>query len=318
MSNRVHGEFILTPISNIVLDGIFASASIKAGAESYPLGEYFFQSLFLRMTGAQEQKLKCICWEMATDDYTYRYDLLHKKNYGECSNYSEKNSIYKDLIEQIRNKQSDFSIYQIWEDTTIKQETIDCERKKWEKRVEEAREKQANAIIEKIEKESGNSLSEEEKNKIKNGLKNGALPEEDFRKLIANIKKKAVVNSLLQSIQNLLSSSQIVYWKQAAFDEFCGYWSRYFKPEWITPDNSKLMEASFQKFYEEVVYVHRNRCAHNTNSYQQNLPSLNTIAGKNYSKQNYFYRFVMLILIDEVFVRLYKRYVSLIESSELF
>lgn len=318
MSNRVHGDFIITPISNILLDGIFASASIKAGAESYPLGEYFFQSLFLRMTGAQEQKLKCICWEMATDDYTYRYDLLHKKNYGECSNYSEKNSIYKDLIEQIRNKQSDFSIYQIWEDATLKQETIDSERKKWEKKVEDAREKQAKAIIEKREEESGNSLSEEEKNKIINGLKNGALPEEDFRKLIANIKKKAVVNSLLQSVQNLLSSSQIVFWKQAAFDEFCSYWSRYFKPEWITPDNSKLMESSFQKFYEEVVYIHRNRCAHNTNSYQQNLPSLNTIAGKNYSKQNYFYRFVMLILIDEVFVRLYKRYVSLIESSELF
>lgn len=318
MSNRVHGDFIITPISNILLDGIFASASIKAGAESYPLGEYFFQSLFLRMTGAQEQKLKCICWEMATDDYTYRYDLLHKKNYGECSNYSEKNSIYKDLIEQIRNKQSDFSIYQIWEDATLKQETIDSERKKWEKKVEDAREKQAKAIIEKREEESGNSLSEEEKNKIINGLKNGALPEEDFRKLIANIKKKAVVNSLLQSVQNLLSSSQIVFWKQAAFDEFYSYWSRYFKPEWITPDNSKLMESSFQKFYEEVVYIHRNRCAHNTNSYQQNLPSLNTIAGKNYSKQNYFYRFVMLILIDEVFVRLYKRYVSLIESSELF
>ena len=318
MSNRVHGDFIITPISNILLDGIFASASIKAGAESYPLGEYFFQSLFLRMTGAQEQKLKCICWEMATDDYTYRYDLLHKKNYGECSNYSEKNSIYKDLIEQIRNKQSDFSIYQIWEDATLKQETIDSERKKWEKKVEDAREKQAKAIIEKREEESGNSLSEEEKNKIINGLKNGALPEEDFRKLIANIKKKAVVNSLLQSVQNLLSSSQIVFWKQAAFDEFCSYWSRYFKPEWITLDNSKLMESSFQKFYEEVVYIHRNRCAHNTNSYQQNLPSLNTIAGKNYSKQNYFYRFVMLILIDEVFVRLYKRYVSLIESSELF
>lgn len=318
MSNRVHGDFILTPISNILLDGIFASASIKAGAESYPLGEYFFQSLFLRMTGAQEQKLKCICWEMATDDYTYRYDLLHKKNYGECSNYSEKNSIYKDLIEQIRNKQSDFSIYQIWEDATLKQETIESERKKWEKKVEEAREKQAKAIIEKIEKESGNSLSEEEKNKKINGLKNGALPEEDFRKLIANIKKKALVNSLLQSVQNLLSSSQIVFWKQAAFDEFCSHWSRCFRSEWITPDNSKLMESSFQKFYEEVVYIHRNRCAHNTNSYQQNLPSLNTIAGKNYSKQNYFYRFVMLILIDEVFVRLYKRYVSLIESSELF
>jgi len=31
------------------------------------------------MTGFQEQKLKCIVWELATDDYEYRYHKLTDK-----------------------------------------------------------------------------------------------------------------------------------------------------------------------------------------------------------------------------------------------
>lgn len=251
MSNSIHEDFILRPLSAVLLEGIFASASLNIGAETYPLGEYFFQSLFLRMTGAQEQKLKCICWEMATVDYTYRYDFLRRKNYGECSRYSEKNSIYKDLIGQIQKKQPDFSVYQIWD------------------------------------------------------------------KHIDNIKKKAIINSLIQSIQDLLSTSKIIYWKQYEFDVFCSHWSSFFKSERITPDNNTLMESSLCKFYEDVVYVHRNRCAHNTTSYQINLPTLDTIADKDYSKQNYFYRFALMILLDEIFVRLYKKYISLFEVDKV-
>ena len=71
MYNNVHGFFISTPLLDVMQDGIAASASLKMGAECYPLGEYFYQTLFLRMTGAQEQKMKCLCWEMATNDYTY-------------------------------------------------------------------------------------------------------------------------------------------------------------------------------------------------------------------------------------------------------
>jgi len=315
MYNSVHGKFILTPLYNILLDGIYASASIKTGVETYPLGEYFFQSLFLRMTGAQEQKMKCISWELATNDYTYRYDLLHKKNYGECSNYFEKCSIYKDLIELIQKMQPDFSAYQLWEDATMKQETWEKERKKWERKIEENNQKQAQAIIKKKEKETEKSINQDEKDKIVNGLKSHSLPEEDFRQHIASVKKKAIISSLIHSIQNGLASSQIVLWKQADFDAFSSFWPKNLKPEWIAINNMRLLEPKLQKFYEEVVYVHRNRCAHNTNSYQLDLPSLKTIADKGYDNQNYFYRFVLLILIDEVFVRLYRKYQSLLEPE---
>jgi hypothetical protein len=37
------------------------------------------QSIFIKMTGFQEQKLKCIVWELATDDYEYRYHKLTDK-----------------------------------------------------------------------------------------------------------------------------------------------------------------------------------------------------------------------------------------------
>ena len=82
MYTSQHSEFILTPILNILKDGISASRAIGDGMDVYPMGEYLMQSLFLKMTGAQEQKLKCICWDLATLDYEYRYDFLNKKNYG--------------------------------------------------------------------------------------------------------------------------------------------------------------------------------------------------------------------------------------------
>ena len=90
-----HSEFILTPLIRILKDGIAACRAIGDGIDSYPMGEYLMQSLFLKMTGAQEQKLKCICWELATLDYEYRYEFLNKKKYGEYSSYSCKNSIFR-------------------------------------------------------------------------------------------------------------------------------------------------------------------------------------------------------------------------------
>ena len=56
-----HSDFILSPLIKILKDGIAASRATGDGIDSYPMGEYLMQSLFLKMTGAQEQKMKCIC-----------------------------------------------------------------------------------------------------------------------------------------------------------------------------------------------------------------------------------------------------------------
>ena len=110
MYTSQHSEFILTPLIKILIDGISACHAIGDGMDSYPMGEYLMQSLFLKMTGAQEQKMKCICWDLATTDYEYRYEFLNKKSYGECSDYKSKNGIYNDLIAAIEHKDSSFSI----------------------------------------------------------------------------------------------------------------------------------------------------------------------------------------------------------------
>ena len=96
-----HNKFILSPVSNILKDVVSASSGIGDGIETYPLCDYVMQSVFLKMTGAQEQKMKCIVWELATNDYDYRYERFTKSPLGECSNYTEKKTIYNDLIKQI-------------------------------------------------------------------------------------------------------------------------------------------------------------------------------------------------------------------------
>ena len=50
----------------------------RGGNTDCALKDYFLSSIFLRMTGAQEQKLKCICWEIATHNYDFRYEYMKK------------------------------------------------------------------------------------------------------------------------------------------------------------------------------------------------------------------------------------------------
>ncbi len=64
-----------------------------------------------------------------------------------------------------------------------------------------------------------------------------------------------------------------------------------------------------------ILYKHRNRCAHNTQSYQQNLPTLKTLANEDYQYENYFVRFAILILIDKVFIELYKKYLEVLDDK---
>lgn len=316
MYNSVHGLFISTPLLSVMQDGIASSASMKMGAESYTLGEYFYQTLFLRMTGAQEQKMKCICWEMATNDYTYRYELLHKKNYSECSSYGDKCGIYRDIVGLIKKLQPDFKVFQIWEKETLDVAVENNERVKWEKKVAENRKKQITKNIETQEKKTGRSLSQEAKDKIEVSIINKPLPEDDYAEHLAGIKKCKAISTLVGEVWHCLNESNIILWKEHEFSEFSDNWEKKIMGNQITPKDASLLGNVLQNFYEDVVYTHRNRCAHNTFSYQQNLPTLSTLASKEFLDQNYFYRFAMLIVIDEVFLRLYKKYVELKDKYE--
>ena len=178
MVNAKHTKFILTPIFEILKDCVNATKGIGIGIETYPLCEYIMQTTFLKMTGASEQKLKCILWEIATNDFHFRYEFL-KTSYGECS---------KKLFDT-----SHFCNY--------------------------ACDKQGN-------------------------------------------------------------------------------------------ENISLIENSI--VFEHIVYDQRNRCAHNLRSYQNNLPDFKILVSNEYDYENYFFRFSILVLLDEIFMKMYSEYFELL------
>lgn len=107
---RKHETFILKPMSSVVEEAVLSVAGMGASMESYPSCSYIRDALMLRLTGFQEQKLKCIMWEMATDDYEFRYRYVLQKSLGECSNAGDKQDIFKHIIGQIREKAPNYSL----------------------------------------------------------------------------------------------------------------------------------------------------------------------------------------------------------------
>lgn len=93
-----HEDFINNTIESILIEGLSAISSIDSGIESYPLNDYLLKTIFLQMTGFQEQKFKCIAWDMATEDFDFRKTYLDNLSKKGFSKYKEKNSIYKELI----------------------------------------------------------------------------------------------------------------------------------------------------------------------------------------------------------------------------
>ena len=246
-----HTKFILTPIFDILEDCVNATKGIGKGVENYPLYDYIMQTTFLKMTGASEQKLKCILWEIATDDFDFRYDFL-KSSYGECSKLEDKNKVFKVLKEQIIHL---------------------------------------------------NLCDECLKNVFTDNIK-------------LQIQKKAT-----QNIIDLLQQTVLVSWQEKQFLFFKTNSSSYldinqycnFSIDGGKNQKLSLLEKSID--YDKLVWKQRNRCAHNLKSYQVNLPSLSAIRDKNYDYENYFFRFSILILLDEIFMKIYSEYLELLENN---
>lgn len=248
-----HNSFILSPITDIMKNVTSASIGIGDGIETYPLCDYVMQSVFLKMTGAQEQKMKCIVWELATNDYEYRYTRFTLHPLGECSNYKEKKEIYKDLLQQIE----------------------------------------------------------------KRGIKYH----------INLIDKSDILQKTTNAINDTFKESNLLIWAQKSFNEYIDLWTDISVNHFAYEDKNKnlfknMAEISSQgekkgliEIYEDHLYKHRNRVAHNTLSYQQNLPTLGTLVHENYKYNNYFLYFAILILIDNIIISLYKKYLQSIEET---
>ena len=212
MYTDIHTEFIQTPIQTILEQGIHASHSLTFGIESFPMSEYYLQSLFLRKTGAAEQKMKCILWQMATDDYQYRNRYLNYQGLGECSTYSSKNTVFKDLVTQIINIKPNFDIQSIWDDYVYEPAVVAQERSKWESKERGSRQKQIDSIIKKrIGK--GNPMTQDEINKMTIGIMGRPLNEDNFINHLSANKRSSRVAQILEDVLQLSVNTSLEAWR---------------------------------------------------------------------------------------------------------
>lgn len=244
MYYNIHSKFILTPIFNILEEAADVSQVMGNGIGTQPLCEYVMQSTFLKMTGALEQKLKCICWEIATNDYEYRQKLLRHNN-GEYSDYNAKKAVFDELLSQIRTQEEDFDVRSI----------------------------------------------------IKTG--EYTTPPDKVQSWIDDMTKK---------VFSMLERTTMRFWLPREFNEMRLHAGQLNSRQLF--QNGSLFGNELQKDYKTVVYDHRNRCAHNLKSYQENLPKLNTLTNETYLYENYFYRYILLIVLDEIFILLFQKYLD--------
>lgn len=244
----IHSNFIYTPLSDILEDAANATQCIGQSIDVFPLCDYIMQSIFMKMTGAQEQKMKCICWELATVDFEIRYDLYNNWNLGECSALSAKNKIFVILLKAISKIKDDFNPNSAIDKNSILQATKDT-------------------LIKFHRNSNINSFSSREY--------------QEFIKIFDTIEDKC--------IYQILDKNQVLFSK-------CDNCSNH-----KTCTKQKMLDNMYSH-----MYAHRNRCAHNLMSYQQNLPSLKSLSSADYIYENYYIRFALLIIIDLIITELYR------------
>ena len=308
MFSDVHTVFIVSPLTEILADGVNACTPLPVGVENSALGEYFMQSLFLRMTGAQEQKMKCICWVMATNDYRYRYDLLNVKQYGECSEYKHKRDIYRDMTAIIQGFDSKFTPLMILDDIALvdgREEEIETN---WKRRVDGKRTRQVADIIAREEFKNGRALTDEAKERIRRNICEKPYPQKDLDALIYKEKKSLFIKDIVSQLIAILEHSPLTAWNYREFMFFKEHWQDVVNDKQLLLKDKEFLGSKLQEDYTRIVFEHRNRTAHNTTSYMKDVPTLDTLSDPDYVYKNYFFRFAILMVIDVVIVRMFKRY----------
>lgn len=234
MMSNGHKDFIESPIEEYISTACSAGGSVGNGIETYPLSEYVLQSLFLNLTGSQEQKFKCLCWEIASLNFDFRYETYTANSLGECSNLDERNKIYKRIVK----------------DYTIQ-------------------------------------YNEDERKKIL----------EDAKSRYENVTKDTMlVRWLPQDYNNASEIINRILPKHLLGEKL-----------FIGGDNPDENNSLLCLIYKKSLYIHRNRCAHNLLSYQNNLPTLKVLSDSENKYNNYFVFFYVLILIDVILRDLYKK-----------
>ncbi len=240
-----HTDFIQTSMDYLLEDAVNALRGIPHGIGSYAVCDYIFHSLFLKMTGFSEQKAKCICWELATDDYEYRYEYLKSQSkYGEMSDLSSKNRVFNDIVKIIRKSHQGFD---------------------------------PELALDKV-------------------------------RFLADVK---------EVLQRTFEDTILFQNNNRHYIEFLEGYDELFKQEWVAIVSSQKDKTKTYTIFSddlkdayEGLFRHRNRCAHNLLSYQQNLPSLRKIIDDKYKYENYYIRFALLLIMDRCYVSLFNSFIE--------
>lgn len=230
-----HSRFIQKPVESFLCDAVDACHALNDGIDVYPACEYLYQSSLLRMTGAQEQKLRCICWDVSTYDYNLRYRYMQMAGtLGQYSSYENKKTIF-DLL--------------IGDNTSIFSEN-------W---------------------------------------------------------KTSAVEEIKTRLNEIVMNSVFKDWKPRMYAEYKRY-VRLLNNDSFCHENQMLLSPLLDIY--RCLYDERNRYAHNVYSYQENLPTLRLLSDKNGHYHNYFMWFALLMLLDRVYIHLYKITMKRIELLE--
>jgi hypothetical protein len=253
MTPYSHKDFILSPLSGILSEMISSINLVGRGIEVCALHEYLIQSVFLRLTGAQEQKCKCVCWELASYDLEYRYARFNKWELSECSTLKDKSAVFSDLVKAVRVLKPKYKVF-------------------------------------------------------------GSQPNE----------KDLLLQEVGTEMRRYFGDSGVSLCQQRKFDEFVDIWinidrhnleagDALFKP---LPDGSDIDTMTADCYLAgayKLLYKMRNMMAHNTLSYQNNLPTLEVLANNAIQKFDNIFLFIAeLLTIDKLFIRVFKKYESLI------
>lgn len=256
----VHSDFILAPVSDILRDTSTITHSMNRGIEMYPLWDNIMQSIFMKMTGAQEQKMKCICWEIATIDFDLRRDIYIPWKLNECSQIDDKRKVLKYLRDAIVKLKKDFDLSSI--------DTNDI----W-------------------------SRTKDILDEFHTNTSNMGFCEREYQEYVE------IFNSTGGSCLDI-----------SAFFRNCNNCTH--KKEANKPFTCTIKKGLNEMY--DCLYLHRNRCAHNLTSYQQNRPSLEILSDIDSVYQNYYIRFALLMIIDKMMISLYRIFQHETDHLELF
>ena len=238
-------DFITTPLSELLVEATDAMTAVEDGMKGYQIADWVMPTLFLRMTGAQEQKLKCIHWDLGSVDLDQRYRYYSNKM-GEMSCYDDKSKVCGEMLNFIVCNKQDFN------------PQADINRQKL---LEEAKED--------VKRICGNSVMRAWYAADYNG----------FEEVVATFKYQ-----------------DLVVWDE--------------KKKKCTALLGGELRSAF-----DALYNHRNKCAHNSTSYQMNLSKFQVLSGPYAKYENYFIRFFLLIMLDRLFVLLYQKAVALADLN---